>query len=91
MSARMSDERLAELAKKATSTGLTYGNAAELLAEMDRLRELESSLTPEWGYRRRGERGATPAHSEKFAREMAERRQENVARRLRTTWVDVDF
>lgn len=49
MSERMSNERLAELREMATSTGLTYGNAVELLAEMDRLRKLEDGLDTEWG------------------------------------------
>lgn len=85
---RMSNERVAELHTRAASTGLRYGEVAELFEEMERLRKLESSLTPEWGYRRRGERGATPTHNENYAREMAERRREVVAHRLRTDWIN---
>lgn len=87
---RMSNERVAELHARAASTGLRYGEVAELFEEMERLRKLESSLVPEWGYRSSGERNATPAPNEKYAREMAERRRERVATRFRTDWLDAD-
>lgn len=100
---RMSDDRLAELDQRITNgcdtydcscdnapCGLEPREARELLAEVKRLRTLETSLKPEWGYRNPGEKSATPAPGEKYAREMAERRREQVATRLRTEWTDAD-
>lgn len=103
MSDRMSDERLAELDQRITNScddgydcncdnapcGLEPSEAREMLAEMKRLRELESSLTREWGYRPPRTRiSATLAGGEKWARDAAERRGEVVAFRLRTDWVN---
>lgn len=103
MSERMSDERLAVIADHADRL-VNYGGmddadrwaeqspsyVTELLAEVEWLRKLESSLVPEWGYRSRGEKNATPAPSEEYARTMAERRKEQVASRLRTDWINPD-
>lgn len=101
MSGRMSNERLAMLAGLAElpctcgnydceryTSALTKDEVRELLAEVKRLRELEGSLTLEWGYRSRGERSATPAPSKEFAQDMAARRREVVAHRLRTDWIN---